>query len=142
MHTLAALDNNDEVKLKKFIIFAVAAFAISACKTTPDDIRSKEPAQVYSSQKAAQEVSTCIVNKWTKWTGKFDDWGIIKSTETAQGYSVSAHKYGTDPEPVSTNYLADIENTDAGSETKLYQHLSINFGSNPFFDAVDECQNQ
>ena len=103
-------------------------------------MRSNEPDQIYSSKKVAKEVSICIENKWTRWVNKFENWGVVKSIETADGYSVSGIKYGTDLKLVTINYLADIENISSGSETKLYQYLSLNLGKNPFFEAVDECQ--
>lgn len=132
--------------MKKLIIVAVAVFSISACGTSPNKIRSAGVDQVFSSQKDAQEVSSCVTNKWTAWVNKFDDWGVVKSAEIANGYSVSALSYGTSPEdgsakkPSTLNYLADVENEDQGSVTKLYQYLSLNFGDNPFVAAVAECQ--
>jgi hypothetical protein len=109
-------------------------------------MRSSEPDQVFSSQKDAKEVTNCVVNKWEAWVNRFDDWGVVKSTETTDGYSVSALKYGPDPDngtsikPTTINYLADVENKGSGSETRLYQYLSLNLGNNPFFAAVAECQ--
>lgn len=132
--------------MKKLIILTVAVLSISACSTTPNEIRSAGPEQVFSSQKDAKEVSSCVANKWAAWVNKFDDWGVVKSAETADGYAVSALRYGTDPDdgsakkPSTLNYLADVENEGLGSVTKLYQHLSFNLGDNPFFAAVAECQ--
>lgn len=132
--------------MKKLMILAVAVFSISACSTTPNDIRSAGVDQVFSSQKDGKEVSSCVADKWTAWVNKFDDWGVVRTAETADGYSVSALSYGTDPEdgsakkPSTLNYLADVENEGLGSVTKLYQHLSLNFGDNPFVAAVAECQ--
>lgn len=132
--------------MKKLIILTVAVLSISACSTSPNQIRSAGVDQVFSSERGAQEVSICVADKWTAWVNKFDDWGIVKSAKTADGYSISALSYGPDPEdgsakkPSTVNYLADVENKDAGSVTKLYQHLSFNLGDNPFFDAVEQCQ--
>lgn len=132
--------------MKKFIILTVAVLSISACSTSPNKIRSAGADQVFSSEKDAKEVSNCVANKWTAWVNKFDDWGVVTSAEIADGYSVSAQSYGTDPKdgspkkPSTLNYLADVENEGSGSVTKLYQHLSFNLGDNPFFAAVEQCQ--
>lgn len=132
--------------MKKLIIFTAAVLSISACSTTPDKMRSKEPNQVFSSQKDAQEVANCVAGKWESWVNKFGDWGVVKLTETDNGYSISALKYGPDPDdgsrikPVTINYLADVGNEGSGSVTKLYQYLSLDFGDNPFVAAIEECQ--
>lgn len=132
--------------MKKLIIFTAAVLSISACSTTPNEMRSKETNQVFSSQKDSKEVSSCVADKWSSWVNKFEDWGVVELTETDDGYSVSALKYGPDlddgskKKPVTLNYLADIENENSGSVTKLYQYLSLNFGGNPFLAAVEECQ--
>ncbi len=132
--------------MKELIIATIAVLSISACSTTPDEMRASEPDQVFSSHKDAREVSSCVANKWAAWVNKFNDWGVVKSTETTDGYSVSALKYGPDPDngtaikPTAINYLADVENKSTGSETRLYQYLSLNLGDNPFFAAVAACQ--
>ncbi|MFT6926245.1 MAG: hypothetical protein ACJAZP_001855 [Psychromonas sp.] len=132
--------------MKKLIILTVAVLSMSACSTSPNKIRTAGPNQVFSSQKDAKEVSICVENKWSAWVNRFDDWGVVKSAEIVNGYSVSALSYGTDPEdgsgkkPTTVNYLVDVENKDSGSVTKLYQYLSFTFGDNPFVSAVTECQ--
>ncbi len=132
--------------MKKLIIATVAVLSISACSVSPDEMRANEPDQVFSSLKDAREVSICIANKWEAWVNKFNDWGVVKSTEKTDGYSVSALKYGPNPDdgtarkPMTINYLADVENKNTGSETRLYQYLSLNLGGNPFFAAVAACQ--
>gem|GEM_PF-1319153 len=132
--------------MKKLIILTVAVLSISACSISPNQIRSAGPDQVFSSEKDAKDVSSCVANKWTAWVNRFNDWGVVKSAEIADGYSVSAQRYGTDPDdgsgkkPSTLNYLADVKNEGLGSVTKLYQHMSFNLGDNPFFAAVAECQ--
>ncbi|ABM02956.1 hypothetical protein Ping_1118 [Psychromonas ingrahamii 37] len=132
--------------MKKLIILTVAVLSISACSVGPNQIRSAGVDQVFSSQKDAKDVASCVKNKWSAWVNKFDDWGVVNSVEIADGYSVSAQSYGTDPEdgsgkkPNTVNYLADIENKDSGSVTKLYQYFSLNLGDNPFVAAAAECQ--
>lgn len=132
--------------MKKLIILTVAVLSISACSTSPNKIRASGPDQVFSSEKDAKDVSSCVENKWSAWVNKFGDWGVVNSAEIATGYSVSAQSYGTDPEdgsgqkPTTVNYLADIENEGSGSVTKFYQYFSFNLGDNPFFAAVAECQ--
>jgi uncharacterized ubiquitin-like protein YukD len=136
----------EEIRVKKLIILTVAVLSISACSTTPNEIRATGPDQVFSSEKDAKDVSSCVADKWVAWINKFEDWGVVESVEIADGYAVTAQRYGPDPDdgsarkPASLNYLADVENQDSGSVTKLYQHLSFNFGENPFFVSVAECQ--
>ncbi|PKH02967.1 hypothetical protein CXF72_08885 [Psychromonas sp. MB-3u-54] len=132
--------------MKKSIILTVAVLSISACSTSPDQIRSAGVDQVFSSQKDAKDVAVCVEKKWSTWVNKFDDWGVVRLAETADGYSISALSYGIDPEdgsgkqPSTVNYLADIDNKDSGSITKLYQYSPFNFGDNPFVTATAECQ--
>ncbi len=109
-------------------------------------MRAKAPSQVFSSQQDAKQVASCVADKWDSWVNRFSDWGVVKLEETEQGYSISALKYGPDPDdgsgpkPTTINYLADVENESSGSVTKLYQFMSLNLGKNPFFTAVEECQ--
>lgn len=133
----------------KKIILTVAALTLSACSTTPDEMRAEEPAQVYSSEKSAQEVSVCIEESWNQWVNKFADWGVIKSIEITNGYSISAQKYGPVQDDgsatklASINYFVDIETDsteNATSVSKIYQYMSLNLGKNPFFEAVERCQ--
>ncbi len=90
-------------------------------------MRSNLPDQVHFSLKSAKEVSICIANKW-------ESLEIVNSRETTNGYSVSGQINGR------LHYLADIENKDAGSVTKVYKFMAISVGSDPFFDAVEICQ--
>lgn len=132
--------------MKKFIILTAAVLSISACSTTPNEMRLNQPDQVFSSEKNAQEVSSCIADNWRSWVNRFEDWGVVNSIETPDGYSISALKYGPDPDtgtkimPTTINYLADVENESAGSVTQIYQYLSLNLGDNPFVAAAKKCQ--
>jgi hypothetical protein len=132
--------------VKKLIILTVAVFSISACSIGPNKIRSAGPTQIFSSEKDTKDVSSCVVDKWSAWVNKFNDWGVVSSAEIADGYSVSAQSYGTDPEDgfgkkaTTLNYLIEVENKDSGSVTKLYQSLSFNLEDNPFLVAVAQCQ--
>lgn len=132
--------------MKKLTILTVALLSISACATTPTEMRVQQPDQVFSSEKNAQQVSICIAENWQSWVNKFDGWGVVESIETASGYSISALKYGPDPDtgtnvmPTTINYLVDIDNNSTGSVTKIYQYLSLNLGDNPFVATAQKCQ--
>jgi hypothetical protein len=109
-------------------------------------MRVKQSDQVFSSEKNAQEVSTCIAKNWGSWVNRFEDWGVVKPIEIPDGYSISALKYGPDPDtgtnimPTTINYLVDVDNKSTGNVTKLYQYLSLNLGDNPFVAAAQKCQ--
>lgn len=132
--------------MKKLIILTVAALSIAACTSSPNEMRSKTPSQVFSSQQDAKQVASCVAGKWETRVNRFSDWGVVKLEETATGYSVSALKYGPDLDdgsarkPTTVNYLVDVENKNSGSVSKLYLFLSLNLGANPFAAAVEECQ--
>lgn len=135
--------------MKKLIILATSVLTLAACSTAvPTDTETivVEPDRVFTSTKDATQVATCIQDRWATWVDKFEDWGIVKSEVVTDGFAISALKYGTDaydgaPKKVSTkNYEAIVTNTEQGSESKLYQHFSINLGANPFFSSVDKCQ--
>ena len=123
---LLALKLKEEVVRNPLIVSALVLL-LAGCSTSPNNMRKSGPDEVHTSFKDAKQVALCIGGSW-------EDLAVVSSRETEKGYSVTGLLRG------KLHYLADIDNHESGSQTKLYKFMSHSIGRDPFFGGAAECQ--
>ncbi|WP_155890832.1 hypothetical protein [Desulfuromonas sp. TF] len=120
--------------MAKFLILTVSIIIMSACSPTPKAMRLDAPVSVYTSNKEPKDIAICITEKWenTRVIGGSLD---VDFHPTENGYCITQKISG------KLYYLADIENSQNGSLTKLYKwNMVMSIGENTSIVGVAECQ--
>jgi len=108
------------------IVSALALFLVG-CSTSPNNMRKSGPDEVHTSFKDAKQVALCVGSSW-------EGLAVVSSREIENGYSVTGLLRGR------LHYLADINNHENGSQTKLYKFMSVSVGRDAFFGWASKCQ--
>lgn len=111
----------------------LAGLLLTACGSSPSQMRSSNPDHMLSSTRTPKAVAICIADEWEK-TRTLGADIQVSVRETALGFSVSMSLGG------NLHYLADIEQRPGGSVSKLYIRKVISVGANPAISAISSCQ--
>lgn len=114
--------------MKGILLATIAVLALSGCSTTPNQLRQDAPNETYTSKKIPKDIMLCVANHW-------EDNSVVNTRERINGYSVSA--FLSDGK---LRYLADIEEENGTTITRLYKWRSFAIGRDPWFGAAENCQ--
>ena len=113
--------------MKGICTVIILAGVLVGCSTTPQKMRDAGPDEVHTSFKSPKEIFLCFAPEW-------EEYVVVNARETKSGYSVTGIM-GTE-----LKYMADIDQVDQGSKTKLYTFKVIEIGRDPLLGAVTKCQ--
>jgi len=112
----------------------LAGFAIiilCGC-ATPNQMREGTPAATFSSTRTAKTVALCVAKRWEN--SGYGGTPSVAFRPTETGFTVAVRNESVG----STQLLADIDDTQTGSETRYFKGAVL--GEGAFDAAVKECQ--
>lgn len=118
----------------RLLLVVLVVLVLAGCSTTPQRLRAGSPHSVHSSNKDSKVIAMCIADAWEN-TRVIGSSPTVNWRETPAGYTVSMQMGG------KLHYLADVENREQVSMTKLYLwQMILSLGPNPSVTSVAECQ--
>ena len=110
-------------------IFAVLLFSslLVGCTTTPSKMRDTGPDEVHTRFRTPKEIYLCIAPQW-------EEYVVVNARESQKGYSLTGML------GVELKYMADIDETERGSKTKIYTFKIMEIGRDPLKAAAAKCQ--
>ncbi|WP_064609901.1 hypothetical protein [Photobacterium sp. J15] len=116
--------------MKRLMVLSMA-LVIASCAATPQKLRSSKPVLEQGSIQTPDYMATCIADGWENMDYIIYS-PVVSYRPTSSGYEVTQYIDGT------LTHLADIENTQPGSEVKVYTP-SLNLGEDSAVSIVERC---
>ncbi|MGV8921278.1 MAG: hypothetical protein ACOH2R_26465 [Pseudomonas sp.] len=116
--------------MKKFIPIFLVYFLFGCA--TPNEMREGPPTLKLSSTKSSKTVALCVTTHWEN--AGFGGTLNVNFRPTGTGFTVAVRNESIG----STQFLADIYDTETGSTTHYFKGAA--WGAGAFDTAIKECQ--